>query len=62
MVQVVLEAPEQDALLVSGPTRAGDEVFVEVDDDGRLVDMSKNRSQLGPRIAGELVGITRCRA
>jgi choline kinase len=58
-VESVLAAPERDVLLVSGFTQAGDEVFIEVDDDGRLVNMSKDRAQLGPRIAGELVGISK---
>lgn len=47
-----------NAMLLSGFTGAGDEVFVETR-DGNLVNMSKRREELGPRIAGELVGITR---
>jgi choline kinase len=53
-----LEHPSPDVLLVSGPTGAGDEVFVE-SREGLLVNMSKKRAMLGPSIAGELVGITR---
>lgn len=47
-----------DAILLSGPTGAGDEVFVEAR-EGRLVGMSKDRSRLGPALAGELVGISK---
>ena len=47
-----------DAVLLSGPTGAGDEVWVETRDD-RLVNMSKNRRALGAEPVGEFVGITR---
>jgi 2-aminoethylphosphonate-pyruvate transaminase len=57
-LRLLLDHPAQDALLLSGPTGAGDEVFVEVR-AGRLVAMSKDRSQLGPEVAGELVGISK---
>ncbi len=53
-----LAFPAPDVVLVSEPTAAGDEVWVETD-GGRLVDMSKDRSRLGPSIAGELIGISR---
>ncbi len=46
-------------MLLSGPTGSGDEVWVETDEAGRLVAMSKDRGALGARVAGELVGITR---
>ncbi len=55
----VLSDPHEDVILLSGPTASGDEVWVETDDDGRLVAMSKDRSRLGKGVAGELVGITR---
>ena len=58
-VELTLGAPDRDALLVSDFTEAGDEVYVEVDDGGRLVNMSKDRSELGERVVGELVGITK---
>jgi 2-aminoethylphosphonate-pyruvate transaminase len=58
----LLAAPDEDAILLSGPTDAGDEVFVATL-DGYLVDMSKDRDALlgnrGARIVGELVGISR---
>lgn len=47
-----------DVLLVSGPTRSGDEVWVRAP-EGRLEDMSKDRSRLAGEPVGELVGITR---
>jgi choline kinase len=58
----LLAVPDEDAILLSGPTDAGDEVFVATL-DGHLVDMSKDREALlanrGARITGELVGISR---
>lgn len=54
----LLEGDDEDAILVSGPTGAGDEVHVAIR-DGRLVGMSKRRAGLSGTIAGELVGITR---
>lgn len=46
-----------DAVLLSGPTGAGDEVFVEAP-TGLLVNMAKDRATLGS-VAGELVGISK---
>jgi 2-aminoethylphosphonate-pyruvate transaminase len=57
----LLDHPAEDAILLSGPTGAGDEVYVEAR-DGRLVNMSKDRSRLGPGVAGELVGISKVSA
>ncbi|MEZ5564527.1 MAG: hypothetical protein R3F24_02980 [Gammaproteobacteria bacterium] len=51
----LLEHPAADAILISGATDAGDEVYVEVR-EGVLLDMSKHRERLGS-VAGELVGI-----
>ena len=53
-----LDHPSPDVLLVSEPTGARDEVWVEAR-EGKLVNMSKDRTALGPSIAGELVGITK---
>jgi 2-aminoethylphosphonate-pyruvate transaminase len=47
-------------VLASGPTGAGDEVWVEAE-QGHITGMSKDRGQLGP-VAGELVGISRISA
>jgi 2-aminoethylphosphonate-pyruvate transaminase len=54
----LLDHAAADAILLSGPTGAGDEVYVEVR-DGILVNMSKDRDALGPGVAGELVGISK---
>ncbi|MGQ0383177.1 MAG: phosphocholine cytidylyltransferase family protein [Gammaproteobacteria bacterium] len=59
-LSTLLSAAE-DAILLSGPTGAGDEIWVQVK-DGRLADMSKRRADLDGRPAGELVGITRVSA
>lgn len=59
-LRTVLAAREPDVLLLSGPTGAGDEVWVEAP-EGRLVAMSKDRTALAS-VAGELVGITRVSA
>ena len=59
-LRTALDAPEPDALVLSGPTGVGDEVWVEAP-EGRLVAMSKDRSALRS-VAGELVGITKVSA
>ena len=51
-----LEHPADNAVLLSGFSNSSDEVFVETQ-DGRLVEMSKNRERLGTEVLGELVGI-----
>jgi choline kinase len=56
----LLEGEHDDAVLISGPTLAGDEVYVELA-EGRLRAMSKQRAQLAS-VAGELVGISRISA
>jgi choline kinase len=53
----LLACPAEDAILLSGPTGAGDEVYVSAK-NGLLVDMSKDASRLTD-IAGELVGISK---
>jgi len=54
----LLGFPGPDAILLSGPTDAGDEVYVSAP-DGCLVGMSKDPQQLDGPVSGELVGITR---
>ncbi len=54
----LLAGSAEDAILLSGPTGAGDEVYVTTK-DGCLTGMSKRRADLSGDIAGELVGITR---
>jgi choline kinase len=53
----LLNQPCADAILLSGRTGAGDEVFVEAR-NGWLIGMSKDRRALGTEVAGELVGIS----
>jgi choline kinase len=53
----LIASPADDATLVSGPTAAGDEVWVHAV-DGRLRAMSKRPGDL-PSRAGEFVGITK---
>jgi 2-aminoethylphosphonate-pyruvate transaminase len=59
-LDVLLDGADPDAVLLSGPTGAGDEVYVE-SVAGRLVAMAKDRSRLAS-VAGELVGISRVSA
>jgi choline kinase len=56
-LDVLLASEASDAVLLSGPTNAGDEVYVEAP-DGMLVNMSKDRAVLAS-VAGELVGISK---
>lgn len=56
----VVEHPVFDIILASGPTGAGDEVWIEAP-SGVLVDMSKDHAALGS-VCGELVGIHRVSA
>ncbi len=53
----IAEAAGRDIVLASSPTDAGDEVWIEADNQRRLVAMSKDRARLGSNIIGELVGI-----
>jgi len=57
LIELLLQ-PVADAILLSGPTGAGDEVWVETR-DGNLLAMSKDRNALGSPVAGELVGISK---
>jgi 2-aminoethylphosphonate-pyruvate transaminase len=57
-LDVLIEHNGADAVLLSGPTHAGDEVYVAAP-QGRLVAMSKDKATLPCEPAGELVGITR---
>jgi len=56
-LETLLRHPSPDAILLSGPTDAGDEVWVETH-AGCLVSMSKERAELNS-VAGELVGISK---
>jgi choline kinase len=59
-LDAVIARGRADVILGSGPTGAGDEVWLQAD-AGRLVSMSKNRSAL-TNVDGELVGIHRMSA
>jgi len=54
----IINVPSEECILLSGFTQSGDEVFVETKDN-RLVCMSKDKSQLGDKPSGELVGIVK---
>ncbi|MBT9587218.1 phosphocholine cytidylyltransferase family protein [bacterium] len=54
----LLKCPEPNAILTSGWTGAGDEVWIDAP-DARLRNMSKDRSQLERSPDGEFVGICR---
>ena len=54
----LLQDEQHDVILASGRTQSGDEVYIEANDDGLLVQMSKDKSLL-KYISGELVGITK---
>ncbi|MDH3352385.1 MAG: phosphocholine cytidylyltransferase family protein [Gammaproteobacteria bacterium] len=56
----LLAHPADDAILLSSPTGAGDEVWVATK-EGRLEAMSKDMAALGGKnaVAGELVGISK---
>ncbi|MBM3296208.1 MAG: phosphocholine cytidylyltransferase family protein [Candidatus Aminicenantes bacterium] len=55
-LETLLGSPEPDLVLLSGPTKAGDEVFV-YGTDGMIQAVSK--SPLGLPLLGELVGISK---
>jgi len=59
-LDALLRGGAEDATLLSGPTGAGDEVWVDAS-GGRLRAMSKNRGALAA-VTGEFVGITRLSA
>ena len=64
-IDALVARDSANLVLVSGETRAGDEVWVETTGEAGghgLVAMSKNRSRLGPNVLGELTGISRLRA
>lgn len=59
-LETLLDRDSGDAVLLSGPTGAGDEVWVQTR-DGCLATMSKDRTALDD-VSGELVGICRISA
>ncbi len=59
-LSALLAHPEEDVILASGPTGAGDEVWIEAP-SGLLVAMSKDRAAVAS-VQGELVGISKISA
>ena len=57
-LDILLSVDADDAILASGWTHSGDEVYIEVDDEGMLVGMSKRPEELS-RLDGELVGMSK---
>ncbi|MCZ6667687.1 MAG: phosphocholine cytidylyltransferase family protein [Gammaproteobacteria bacterium] len=57
-VSRLLQFPTDNAVLLSGPTYSGDEVYVATKGI-RIVGMSKDPNKFNAYIAGELVGITK---
>ena len=56
-LQEILACPHPNAILMSGFTHSGDEVYMDTDGE-RVRKLSKNQTEL-TNITGELVGITR---
>ncbi len=54
----ILSVPAENVILASGPTLSGDEVYIETDISGNLVNVSKKKSELRSTDA-ELVGINK---
>lgn len=57
-ISILLNDPHPDAILASGKTNSGDEVFIETDTRSYLVNLSKNPSTLAS-VDAELVGISK---
>jgi 2-aminoethylphosphonate-pyruvate transaminase len=57
-IDYLLSDPGENIILASGPTRSGDEVFIQHSPERLLQNMSKDKSVLS-HINGELVGISK---
>lgn len=57
-ITILMEDRHDNVILGSGMTNSGDEVFIEVDENKHLINMSKNRDEL-KSVYAELVGITK---
>jgi 2-aminoethylphosphonate-pyruvate transaminase len=57
-LRVLVNERHENAVLASGATDSGDEVYLEADSEGFLLAHSKNRADI-QRLAGELVGVSR---
>ena len=59
-IDVLMNHPEKDSILVSDITGSKDEVYVEVDDSNHLVNMRKNKLELNQsQIIGEFIGLSK---
>lgn len=61
MIGHVLASPHANVILASGETQSGDEVYIETNQRGELVRLSKNPADL-TKIDAELVGICKLAA
>jgi len=57
-LSVLKNNKKKDVILASGRTGAGDEVFIEVNMNNCLIDLSKNPKELSS-VTGELVGVSK---
>ena len=57
-LEYLLQDERENIILASEETRSGDEVFIQVTDQGHLADMSKSKIDL-EEVSGELVGISK---
>jgi 2-aminoethylphosphonate-pyruvate transaminase len=57
-IDYLLADPTEDIILASSATQSGDEVYIQSSSDGKLQQMSKDRSLLS-HVTGELVGISK---
>lgn len=56
-LSLLTDANDGNAVLISSPTHAGDEVWASADGHGALLRLSKDRETVG-RVAGEFVGLS----
>lgn len=57
-LEALISDEHEDAILASGKTNSGDEVYIEIDHDSNLINMSKDPKALN-RLDCELVGISK---
>jgi choline kinase len=57
-IKELLESTTENSILISGKTDAGDEVYVEADDDNWVKQISKDRKALNS-IVGEFIGVSK---
>lgn len=57
-LEVLINDRHRDIILASGITSSGDEVFIEVNSDGSLLNLSKNKADI-KNVYGELTGLSK---